>query len=270
MTLFFLLILAHVLGDFLFQSDSWVKKKQANKIAAKELYFHVGIHLGLSLLLTIPFYSGPQFIAAIALLALSHWAIDLAKLHLEGKGHDVKVFIIDQLLHIAVIAGIANHFQNFSGQLGEVISPDLALLSFLCFCLLTFVSSIVIKTLISRWSPIAVDEDLTVCENCQCETCHQKRSKIVAKRTDKDESLPSAGSYIGMLERLFVFGFVITGNLSGIGILIGVKSVFRFGDLRDSDGRKLTEYILIGSLLSFGIAILIGYLFLFTRSLLSI
>ncbi|MDK2969458.1 MAG: hypothetical protein PWQ65_561, partial [Bacteroidota bacterium] len=40
--------------------------------------------------------------------------------------------------------------------------------------------------------------------------------------------------------------------------LVAAKSVFRFGDLKDSGNRKLTEYILIGTLLSFGIAIVTG------------
>ena len=65
-----------------------------------------------------------------------------------------------------------------------------------------------------------------------------------------------------MLERLFVFIFVITGNWEGIGFLLAAKSVFRFGDLKESKDRKLTEYILIGTLLSFGIAIATGMLVL--------
>jgi hypothetical protein len=39
---------------------------------------------------------------------------------------------------------------------------------------------------------------------------------------------------------------------------LAAKSVFRFGDLKESKDRKLTEYILIGTLLSFGIAIASG------------
>jgi len=46
-----------------------------------------------------------------------------------------------------------------------------------------------------------------------------------------------------------------------IGFLIAAKSVFRFGDLSRAKDRKLTEYILIGTLLSFGFAILIGLLY---------
>jgi hypothetical protein len=43
--------------------------------------------------------------------------------------------------------------------------------------------------------------------------------------------------------------------------LITAKSVFRFGDLNKGKNRKLTEYVLIGTLLSFGLAILAGMLY---------
>jgi hypothetical protein len=46
------------------------------------------------------------------------------------------------------------------------------------------------------------------------------------------------------------------------GFLLAAKSVFRFGDLKESKDRKLTEYVLIGTLLSFGIALLAGVVFL--------
>ena len=82
----------------------------------------------------------------------------------------------------------------------------------------------------------------------------------------EDESLHRAGQYIGVLERLFVCEFVALGNLQAIGFLIAGKSVFRFGDLRKARDRKLTEYILIGTLLSFGLAMGTGlFLNLMTR-----
>jgi hypothetical protein len=74
----------------------------------------------------------------------------------------------------------------------------------------------------------------------------------------ESESLANAGKYIGILERLFVFVFVVTGQWQAVGFLLAAKSVFRFGDLKESKDRKLTEYILIGTLLSFGMAILTG------------
>lgn len=80
-------------------------------------------------------------------------------------------------------------------------------------------------------------------------------------------SLDNAGRYIGMLERLFIFVFILSGELSAIGFLLAAKSVFRFGDLSKAKDRKLTEYILIGTFLSFGLAILIANGYLYVRSL---
>jgi hypothetical protein len=57
-----------------------------------------------------------------------------------------------------------------------------------------------------------------------------------------------------------VFCFILTGHFEAIGFLLAAKSIFRFGDLKEAKDRKLTEYVLIGTLLSFGIALLIGLL----------
>ena len=67
-------------------------------------------------------------------------------------------------------------------------------------------------------------------------------------------------NYIGILERLFVFSFILTGHFEAIGFLLAAKSIFRFGDLKEAKDRKLTEYVLIGTLLSFGIALLTGFM----------
>src|SRR5690606_3366 len=79
----------------------------------------------------------------------------------------------------------------------------------------------------------------------------------------ENDSLQDAGQYIGYLERLLVFAFIITHHWEAVGFLITAKSVFRFGDLKASKERKLTEYVLIGTLTSFGSAICIALLFQF-------
>jgi len=83
-------------------------------------------------------------------------------------------------------------------------------------------------------------------------------SKWQLNESPKEDGLKKAGAYIGVLERLFIFLFVVLGQWSGIGFLITAKSVFRFGDLSRAKDRKLTEYILIGSLLSFLLAVVTG------------
>ena len=51
------LFLAHVLGDFVFQPDKWVKGKTEKKHKSKYLYFHVAVHaLILLLLLKFDFF----------------------------------------------------------------------------------------------------------------------------------------------------------------------------------------------------------------------
>ena len=82
----------------------------------------------------------------------------------------------------------------------------------------------------------------------------------------EDASLPQAGQYIGMLERLFVFGFIALNQWQAIGFLLAAKSVFRFSDLSRAKDRQLTEYILIGTLLSFGLAIGISLLYLHVQT----
>jgi hypothetical protein len=57
---------------------------------------------------------------------------------------------------------------------------------------------------------------------------------------------------------LLVLVFVFLGKWEGIGFLLTAKSVFRFGDIKDARSMKLTEYVLIGTFLSFGIAIMTG------------
>ena len=145
------------------------------------------------------------------------------------------LFLLDQLAHVAILYWVSNDWSiNFDVQ---PYLTERNLLLLLAIIFLTSVTSIVLKVIFSFW-----DNDL------------EEISK-------KDSSLKDAGRYIGMLERLFVFTFVLLGQWEAIGFLLAAKSVFRFGDLTKASDRKLTEYILIGTLLSFGIAIMLGIVF---------
>ena len=62
------------------------------------------------------------------------------------------------------------------------------------------------------------------------------------------------------MERLLILVFVLLGKWEGVGFLLAAKSVFRFGDLKEAHDMRLTEYVLIGTLLSFGIAIFVALL----------
>ncbi len=61
----------------------------------------------------------------------------------------------------------------------------------------------------------------------------------------------------------------IAGRWEGIGFLIAAKSVFRFSDIKNNVNNKLTDYFLIGTLLSIGIALFTGLMVLYAQILLS-
>ena len=42
--------------------------------------------------------------------------------------------------------------------------------------------------------------------------------------------------------------------------MLAAKSIFRFGDLRQSDDKMRTEYVLLGTLFSFTLTIMLGLL----------
>lgn len=233
------LILAHFIGDFVLQPAHWVEDKLEKKGRSKYLYFHVGVHL-LALLIILQF----QHFAQIIVIVVTHFLIDLGKLSLTNPKNYRWLFVLDQVLHLLVLAGVLYWVSPFPLDFSTLfIEKNLLLITFLVF--VTYVAGILMRMLLAPY----IDE--------------------VAKDDADTEggSLKNAGTYIGMLERLFVFGFILMQQWAAIGLLIAAKSVFRFGDLNKGKNRKLTEYVLIGTLLSFGLAILSGmfYQYLFEQ-----
>ena len=73
-----------------------------------------------------------------------------------------------------------------------------------------------------------------------------------------EPSLPNAGKWIGILERVLVLTFVLTAQFQAIGFLIAAKSILRISVKSEAHARLLSEYVLVGTFISFAIAILIG------------
>jgi hypothetical protein len=79
-------------------------------------------------------------------------------------------------------------------------------------------------------------------------------------RENEIAGLMEGGRYIGWLERILVMLLVLMNQPNGIGFLIAAKSILRFGEIKDASQRKVAEYIIIGTFLSFGWALLIAML----------
>ncbi len=229
--IFIPLILAHLLGDFILQPNSWVADKEKKKEKSIFLYLHILVHS----ILAILFLWDLNLWWIALIIGLTHFLIDWTKLHFQNKKTKRSWFFIDQTAHLLVIAALSIfYFPYFKWE--DLFNPrTLELVTALIF--LTVPSSIIIKTVISIWTPVSAEYN-----------------------TLQTDSLVNAGKYIGILERLLVFVFILANHWEGVGFMIAAKSVFRFSDLAEAKQRKLTEYVLIGTLLSFGLAVLTGIL----------
>ena len=223
------LIIAHLLTDFVFQSDSWINKRFKNGWHSKHLYLHVIIAGILAF-----FFSGLLSLIWIPVaVAVTHVLIDGIKAKYENN---INSFLIDQSGHFMVLLAIWIWIINPKSEDMEVLKQ--------IFLPGTKIWVIAAAYLVIIWPTSVLISKLT-----------EKWSNLIEKEAtgNKDESLEKAGRWIGWLERFLILTFVILRQYGAIGLLVAAKSIFRF-----SESRKVGEYVLIGTLLSFAIAILVG------------
>ncbi|MDR0546275.1 MAG: DUF3307 domain-containing protein [Dysgonamonadaceae bacterium] len=220
-------LLAHLLADFNLQPQRWCTVKET-KIVSKELFYHTIIVFVCSFVLSF----NPCFVLASLIIALSHFGIDILKnCFFKKKWLHRSIFFIDQALHILVILAVV-HWFYFAKY--EFIIPCIdhsynVILLALMLIASTKPSNIFIKK-------------------------YMESSGIMSK---DNQPLLKAGRVIGSLERILSFLLITINQFTAVGFIIAAKSILRF---RDKDTAK-TEYVLIGSLLSFGIAILLGIIY---------
>ncbi len=222
MILFIKLFLAHVIGDFVLQPKKWVIDKEKNKIKSPYLYLHIFVH-AVTLLVILQF--NKTYLWGYILIITSHYIFDLLKLYINCNKKIL--FFSDQFLHILIILLVVYIYEPFNPSF-DLLFEAKSIFLLLSVLFVTFVSSVIIKILISQWT---------------------------AQINSESESLADAGKYIGILERLFIFTFILINQWTVIGFLLAAKSVFRFGDLSKTKDRKLTEYVLIGTFISYAFAI---------------
>ncbi len=100
-TFLYFMIIAHVLGDFTFQTSGIVKKKMEGSVG---LFIHLIIVLFFYLLIGF-FYFSSKYILAILIVFISHYIIDYLKIVL-GRRYNISgvkaslSLIADQILHL--------------------------------------------------------------------------------------------------------------------------------------------------------------------------
>jgi|YNPBryantNP2012_1023418.scaffolds.fasta_scaffold04310_4 hypothetical protein len=231
MILFVKLLLAHLISDFLLQPTSWVMAKRRNFLASWQLHLHALLHGIVAFVFIADITFWPWAIA----ISVVHWIIDVIKLYLSRRYPDVDWFFPDQAAHIVTIIIITIAILRPQLSLAWIDNPKLWFMATAIF-LLTYPAAVAIAHIMRGW----------------------------AKETEQQlsHSLKNSGKYIGIFERLLIFVFILYNQWAGIGLLVTAKSVFRFGNLRSESNRKLTEYVLLGSLISmlWAVVVSIGYM----------
>jgi hypothetical protein len=237
MTLFACLFLGHIIADFYLQPYPWIMDKVKYKIKSLGLLKHMSVHTlltSLALLVAGVDFSS-EFAIALLIIITTHYAIDVWKTYM---GFTTTYFLIDQAGHLVILLGVSLWLSNASlDAIYSYINSQLTLKNFA-----------VLTTYLLAYKPLSILIQLLLRPYLtQFESSEQANS-----------GLQTAGEYIGGLERFLVITFVLLGQYAGIGFLLAAKSVFRFGDMRRQTDRKLTEYIMLGTLLSFTFAIILG------------
>lgn len=238
MTLFLLLLLVHLVADFYLQRKSWIASKVKYKEKSIGLFKHILTHTGLNAVVLFAYVGiSPLFFGALLTIVLTHYAIDIWKTY---QGFYLKSFLIDQCAHIVVLSLVA----------AFIVQPDVVRWHAVLSEFTQAQHLMILATFLFAWKPISLIIQLIL---------RPYTSQMNDEGSSK-QGLPFAGEWIGVLERFLVIIFVMIGQFAGVGFLLAAKSIFRFGDLRREQDRKLTEYIMLGTLFSVTIAILLGLL----------
>jgi Protein of unknown function (DUF3307) len=235
LTILFQWITAHFLFDFPLQPASWINSKKTKGFASIYLYLHGLLH-GTAVW---AFTGRLETWWLLPVVSVTHILIDAWKV----KRPDTFVyFLVDQLMHllILVICFLVIYFQwqEIAASVIEIWQQQKWWLVIAVFLFNLFPAAYFIQLATQNW-----------------------RSELIkAEAPIIKESLKDAGKWIGMLERCIILACIIAGRYEGVGILIAAKSILRFNDLKGEHSQRQTEYVLIGTLLSFITGIVSGAL----------
>lgn len=249
MTLFLLVLCAHLIGDFLLQNDHLVAAKNAGRIWAH--LKHGLLITGLTWLAVHCYGLKAAFFYAV-LVGLAHVLLDSAKSWLErGKaaGTNLFLFLLDQGLHLLALLA-------FSPLLPADV-PDPKVFAFYqrlrpavpVFATATPASLAVLPLEKILW--VAVTYLAAVFGGAVL------TNRILAWLTEdaQEEKTRRLSSAIGIMERLILITLVAVDAISAVGFVLAAKSLARYQELNKRD---FAEYYLVGTLTSFCLSLFAG------------
>jgi hypothetical protein len=232
------LVVAHLVGDFLLQTEKDVHAKSRVRVLMK--------HVVIVTATTYLFCGIWREWRIPAALLLTHTLLDAAKTHLSRNG--LRAFLLDQAAHLGIIVLLAGwrgpHLQGLDltwvRLWPTVYLPALVLLAGVVVAAKTsgIVIGMLVRPFLEQIAALPADP----------------RSPAGTRR-----GLSNGGYVIGLAERLLIFLFILMDQASGIGFLLAAKSILRFGEVKEARHRMEAEYIIIGTFLSFGLGMLVAY-----------
>ncbi len=221
--------IAYLLSGFVFQPDKWIDDKIKNGIKSRYYYLNQLIVFGISWVFSFQW----GFVVGAVIITVFNGLLGF----INHKLYNYQVigkylFFLTHLFQVSVITFVSWYFGN-----NYILNPWLNL---------NFNTGYIII--------IAAYLFCTKPANHLIKEIFRLYSIKIAKNDSELFELPNAGKLIGNVERLLTLTFVLMGRYEAVGFLIAAKSILRFGE---KDNIK-SEYVLIGTLLSFGIAIIIG------------
>ena len=226
---FLALLAAHLMADFPLQPGWMVRHKRNPAVLA----LHV-VAVGVVTILAI----GTWPTLLLLILVTTHLVMDAVKVYVLEDS--LGSFTLDQAVHLLVIVGLAVFFpQTVAQGWWSQLQHDQLTAYFVGLCILSgTIASMQVGAIIIR----------------------KATAPFTRQIADDIQGLENGGAYIGFLERALVMLLILMDQPAGVGFLITAKSILRFGDVKDSSQRKLTEYIIIGTFMSFGWGLLIAVL----------
>jgi hypothetical protein len=246
--LFLALYLAHLLADFVFQTDRVVTAKKSGRWRSYLVHgvTHYATTLAIVAAMNPDLLVTWTFERVVFALCLVHLLLDWTKVALANVGwilDNVWSFIGDQAAHLATVAGatllIARpSWQSVTTYLQKIrLEQDKILLVAVIYVVVIFGGGYFIRFLIQPlWK------------------------ETPGESSEEHDEVVNAGLYIGWLERFLALTAVFLQSPGAVGLILAAKSIARYPELK-SPGR-FVEYFLIGTLLSISIAIIGGVILL--------
>lgn len=224
-----ILLTTHLIADFPLQPD-WLIRHKQNFIV---LLARAAIVAIVAIILL-----GGWPINLLLILIGTYIVVDAIKVYLLPD--TLGPFLLNQAVHIIIIVGLAVSFPNAFWMGWWTAIPNAGQNAFLIGLVLIsgLIASLPMGAILIR--KVTVNFDI--------------------EAVDQIEGLKNGGLYIGLLERALVMLLILIGQPAGVGFLITAKSILRFGDVKEARQRKMTEYIIIGTFMSFGWGLLIAVL----------